>query len=108
LIYHLTSRRAWEAAQASGVYTLSTRNLTLGEVGFIHASYASQVARVASAFYADVPDLIVLVIDPEKLSAPLRAESVGEQTFPHIYGALNLEAVVEVRAFRADDFVTSQ
>jgi hypothetical protein len=49
--------------------------MTLQDVGFIHCSYAHQVAGVANAFYADLQDLVLMVIDPTRLAAPLRPEA---------------------------------
>src|SRR5262249_43988759 len=68
------------------------------------ASQASQVARTANRFYLDVPgDLVLLVIDPGRLRAELRYEDVpgAELPFPHIYGPLNIDAVIDARPFAA-------
>jgi glutathione S-transferase len=103
-IYHIATRADWERARADGEYTRSTVDKTLAEEGFIHASQASQVARTANKFYRDVPgDLVLLVIDPGLLRAELRYEDVpgAELPFPHIYGPLNADAVVEARPFAA-------
>ncbi len=98
-IYHIAVRADWEQALASGAYTTSTVGKTLAEEGFIHASAASQVASTANAYYRDVPgDLVLLVIDPDRLDAELRYEDVpgAELPFPHIYGPLNVDAVLAV------------
>jgi glutathione S-transferase len=97
-------RADWERARADGEYTRSTVDKTLAEEGFIHASQASQVVRTANKFYRDVPgDLVLLVIDPGLLRAELRYEDVpgAELPFPHIYGPLNADAVVDARPFAA-------
>ena len=104
LIYHIATRADWERARADGEYTRSSVDKTLAEEGFIHASQASQVARTANKFYRDVPgDLVLLVIDPGLLRAEVRYEDVpgAELPFPHIYGPLNVDAVVDVRPFAA-------
>ena len=104
LIYHIARRADWERARADGEYTRSTVDKTLAEEGFIHASQAPQVAGTANKFYRDVPgDLVLLVIDPGLLRAEVRYEDVpgAELPFPHIYGPLNCEAVVEARPFAA-------
>jgi uncharacterized protein (DUF952 family) len=76
--------------------------VTLEEEGFIHASTAGQVATVANRFYRGVPDLLVLVIDTDRVGAEIRYEEVpgSEAPFPHIYGALNTDAVIETRPLR--------
>ncbi|NUR63585.1 MAG: DUF952 domain-containing protein [Catenulispora sp.] len=95
-IYHIAFRADWEAAEAAGEYRVSTRGRTLEQQGFIHAATAGQVAGVAEAYYADATDLIVLAIDPGRLAAPLRYEPVpgAADPFPHIYGSLNVDAVI--------------
>jgi len=102
-IYHITRSSDWRAAVVQGSYRLSTRDRTLHEVGFIHCSHVHQVAGVANAIYHDERDLVVLVIDADRLDAPLRSEPAlvdgGGEVFPHIYGPLNLDAVVEVRPY---------
>lgn len=93
-LYHITTAQEWADARRAGAYTRSTRGQSLADVGFIHCSYAHQVHGTAEALYRDVPELRVLVIDPDRLTAEVREEA----GFPHIYGALNLDAVVEVVA----------
>jgi uncharacterized protein (DUF952 family) len=96
-IFHIAERSDWEAAQAAGgPYETSTRGRTLAEVGFIHASRdETQVRAVRHAFYADLEDLVLLVIDTEGLD--VRHEPVGDDVFPHIYDPIPLDAVTEVR-----------
>jgi glutathione S-transferase len=101
LIYHIATAADWEQARRVGRYTTSTRGRTLAEEGFIHASTAAQVAQVADAFYRDAPDLVLLVIETERVGPEIRYERVPGQPdpYPHIYGPLNLDAVVETRPF---------
>ena len=108
-IYHIAATADWERAVREGQYTTSTRGLTLAEQGFIHASTADQVARVANAFYRDVPDLVLLVIDPERVGPEIRYERVPGQDapYPHIYGPLNTDAVAEARPFARAPTVAS-
>jgi uncharacterized protein (DUF952 family) len=101
-IYHIATRADWEQARADGVYTRSSVGKTLAEEGFIHASQVSQVTRTANKFYRDVPgDLVVLVIDTGLLRPEVRYEDVpgAELPFPHIYGPLNVDAVLAARPF---------
>lgn len=108
-IYHITTRRAWDAAQQHGKYEAPS----LHSQGFIHLSKADQVLRVANAIYADQSDLVLLEVDPVRLKSELRyeppdmtlpAEHQDDELFPHLYGALNLDAVAQVCDFpsRAD------
>jgi uncharacterized protein (DUF952 family) len=103
VIYHIAEAADWERAQRAGEYTMSTRGRTLAEEGFIHAATAGQVPLVAGAYYRGVPDLVLLVIDTERVRPELRYEQVPGQPdpYPHIYGPLNLDAVVDSRPFQA-------
>jgi uncharacterized protein (DUF952 family) len=100
-IYHIAAAADWKRAVRDGQYTMSTRGLTLAEQGFIHASTASQVALVANSFYRDIPDLLLLVIDTDRVEPEIRYERVPGQDlpYPHIYGPLNVTAVIEARPF---------
>ena len=96
VIYHIATVADWEQALKDGEYTTSSRGRTLAEEGFIHASTAGQVTWVANSFYAGVTDLLLLVIDADRLGPTLRYDPVPgwDEPFPHIYGALRPEAVV--------------
>ena len=98
MIFHIAERSKWQAAVAAGEYTESTIGRTLAEEGFIHLSTASQVAGVAERFYKDVEDLVLLHIEESLLRSPLQWDVVGgsPDPFPHLYGPLNLSAVVKV------------
>jgi len=103
-IFHIATVADWEAAQRSGSYTTSTRGRTLAEEGFIHASHGDQWQGVRRLFYAGVTEpLVLLAIDPDRLDAPVVEEvpEGADRAFPHIYGALNTDAVV--RAIPLDE-----
>jgi uncharacterized protein (DUF952 family) len=103
-IYHIATASDWAQAQATGQYTTSTRGTTLAEQGFIHASTANQVALVANMIYQGLPDLVVLVIDTDRVEPEIRFEHVpgSDEPFPHIYGPLNTDAVVATQRFEPD------
>jgi len=102
LIFHITSPRAWDEAQQNGVY----RAESLATEGFIHCSILSQVLPVAENFYKGQSGLILLAIEPTLLSSDLKWEPPSDGTpplgvphgdsFPHIYGPINLPAVIKV------------
>jgi uncharacterized protein (DUF952 family) len=95
LVYHLVTPAAWR--QAGDDY----RADSLDSEGFIHCSFADQVARSANRFYADAPELLVLHIDPGAIGSPLRTEAAGTgELFPHVYGPINRDAVVGVETLR--------
>ncbi|WP_235735838.1 DUF952 domain-containing protein [Nocardioides alcanivorans] len=98
-IYHVAEKTAWEAATTAGAYARSTRGRSLEDEGFIHAAAQAQVSGVIERFWADHPGpLVLLEIDTDKLTSPWRMEQVGDESFPHIHGALNPGAVVSVEA----------
>jgi uncharacterized protein (DUF952 family) len=97
-IFHIALRADWDAARAAGgPYEISTRGRTLHDVGFLHACLTiDQAGRVHRSFYADADDLVLLVIDIDRLDAPVRHEEADGDIFPHIYGPLPLDAVIDV------------
>ena len=103
LILHIAFVEQWEAAQRVGSYRMSTRGKSLDDgATFIHASRPEQVSLVANFVYADVTGpLCLLVIDTERLVSALCDEDLDGigMSFPHIYGPLNLDAVVDVRPY---------
>ncbi len=94
-ILHITTRAAWDAAQHGGEY----RADSLHREGFIHCSTPAQVVRTAHRFYRGQHDLVLLLIDSAELQADLRYEAADHDLFPHIYGPLNLDAVLDVLPF---------
>ncbi|MGH2689621.1 MAG: DUF952 domain-containing protein [Actinomycetota bacterium] len=99
LLYHLALAGNWAGSAEAGEYRVSGLGMTLEEEGFIHCSQADQVQRTADRFYRDRSDVLLLTIDPGRLTAPLRLETnrPGGEAYPHLYGPLNLDAVVDVR-----------
>ncbi|HVE94928.1 MAG TPA: DUF952 domain-containing protein [Acidimicrobiales bacterium] len=101
MIFHIATRAA---AAAAGKQDYRPEAFDVD--GFVHCSTAEQVPATADAYYANVGDLVLLCIDPDRLIGPLRWESATDDgpRFPHVYGPLNPDAVVDVVAFeRGDD-----
>jgi uncharacterized protein (DUF952 family) len=96
-LYHLAERPDWAAAQAAGSYEKSTRGVSLAEEGFIHCSRRHQVRGIADLLFEDAADVVLLVIDSDRLTVEVRYEPAvpGGEAYPHIYGPLPLEAVTE-------------
>ena len=95
-IFHITTPAQWQEAARAALY----RGDTLDTEGFIHCSTSTQVVRVADARFRGRSGLVLLCIDSDKVRPEIRYEEgeVGE-LFPHIYGALNTDAVSAVLAF---------
>lgn len=98
MIFHIADRDRWLQSMSTGSYTASTIGRELHEEGFIHLSTEAQLPFVSGAFYRDVPNLVLLHVDESKLAAELRVEQLegAPEPFPHLYGPLNVDAVVEV------------
>lgn len=97
-IFHITPRQDWEKAIKKGIY----RADSLETEGFIHCSTSAQVVKVANYFFKNQTDLLLLFIDSDRVKSEIRYDAVTEnETFPHIYGALNHDAVFKVIEFEA-------
>jgi uncharacterized protein (DUF952 family) len=97
MIYHILRAEEWEHAREAGVY----RPDSLEEDGFIHAGYREQLLDVANILFTGETGLVVLCIDPSRVTAPIREDLVEfpegtHSLHPHFYGPLNLDAVVRV------------
>jgi uncharacterized protein (DUF952 family) len=78
---------------------------SLADEGFIHCSTVEQVEATANRIFRGSGELLLLVIDAGRLGAPLkweRATDVGED-FPHVYGPIEVDAVVDVVAMPEGD-----
>jgi uncharacterized protein (DUF952 family) len=95
VIFHITTREAFakdEATYAPELFSLE---------GFIHCSTVDQVVKVADARFRGKTGLVLLCVDSDKVKAEIRYENLegGQDLFPHIYGELNTDAVVEIAEF---------
>ena len=96
-LVHLATRERWEAARASGAYLPAE----FASDGFIHCSALHQVLTPANRFYRGRTDLVALVIDAHLVADALVWEpgTGTDEYFPHLYGALGSDAVLDVVAF---------
>lgn len=104
-LVHLAMPDDWAAAQAAGEYRMSTRGVSLDQEGFIHCSFDHQVLGVASRFYADVDELVLLRLDPSLLGSEVVVEPPfpgSVEHFPHIYGPIPLTAVISATPWHRD------
>jgi uncharacterized protein (DUF952 family) len=98
-IYHIAEPERWRTSADSGMYA----SPSLASEGFIHCSFAHQVQRSLDRFFADADSVIILEIDPLLLQGELRFEPADDDTFPHLYGELNVDAVVMAELVARDD-----
>lgn len=83
-IFHIVDPAVWDEAQVRGQYLPEA----FADDGFVHFSFADQVARTANALYRDRDALIVVEVESDDVPAELRVEDsygTGEE-FPHVYG----------------------
>lgn len=99
MLFHIASATDW--ARRNDTYTPSS----LDGDGFIHCSTRTQVEAVAKRLFCGKHDLLLLTIDPSLVQAQIRYENLegGHEQFPHIYGPLNIDAVVTVQALRVSE-----
>jgi uncharacterized protein (DUF952 family) len=96
-IFHITTADEAAAAHAAGTY----RPAAFDREGFIHCSYARQVIEVANRLFRGRTDLVLLEIDPSRLSGRVVEENLegGREPYPHVYGELPEDAIVAVHPF---------
>jgi uncharacterized protein (DUF952 family) len=97
--YHLTPRAYWEAQPPDADYTPEA----FAADGFIHCTTgAHNLIDTANCYYRDDPrDFVAVLIDLSKVRAEVRIEGATAQAagiYPHIHGALNRDAVVDVQS----------
>jgi uncharacterized protein (DUF952 family)/GNAT superfamily N-acetyltransferase len=102
VLVHLIEPAAWRKALAEG----AVRPPSLADVGFVHLSTPDQVHLPAEALYPGRRDLVLLVVDPARLTDPVRFEpgmpsDPASMRFPHLYGPLPVTAVIAVVPYRA-------
>ena len=100
MILHIAQVDDWETALQSGYY----EGPTLASEGFIHASTPAQAIAVANRLFRGRQDLILLVIDEQRLTAEIRPENLegGSEPYPHIYGPMECDAVESVLPFEPE------
>ncbi|MGV0643466.1 DUF952 domain-containing protein [Mycolicibacterium sp. XJ879] len=102
-LVHLCGADEWRAAQEVGEH----RPASLTTSGFVHLSTPEQVHLPANRLYGGRADLVLLRIDPARLSSPVRwepgvpADPMGME-FPHLYGPLPISAVISVTPYLPD------
>ena len=98
-IYHLTPTHYFESLNPAEAYLPADFDAD----GFIHCSAdEDQMLEVANRFYKSEPgDFVLLVIDEDAVEAEVRHEDAAPEPdgnlYPHIYGPLNRDAIVEAR-----------
>jgi len=93
LIYHIVLPEVWDAFDL-GVYHAAS----LESEGFIHCSFYDQLSGVIDRYYQGKEEIVVLGIESDSLMSRLINEpSTNNEIYPHIYGPINRDAIVEVK-----------
>jgi uncharacterized protein (DUF952 family) len=93
-VYKICPEAALQKARKSGRFVGSADD---ARDGFIHLSAGHQVTGTLAKYFAGQSDLVLLVIDLDRLGDRLRWErSRGGELFPHLYGPLDLAHVISV------------
>lgn len=94
MLYHLISPKDWESVEGQSYSPESLKT-----EGFIHLSTKDQFQKTYQRYFLG-QEMLVLEIDETKLKAKLKYETNDHGEFPHLYGPLNLDAVVHVNRVR--------
>jgi uncharacterized protein (DUF952 family) len=101
ILLHLIEPASWRSALTRG----AVRPPSLEALGFVHLSSPEQVHLPAEALFPGRRDLVLLVVDPGRLTDPVRWEpgtpsDPDGMRFPHLYGPLPVAAVIAVVPYR--------
>lgn len=93
LVFHLVDKKEWKSQKKDGRYHPET----LDSKGFIHCSSGKDVEEVANRLFKGKRGLWLIVINTSLIEPELKYEEDEDtgKTFPHIYGPLNLDAVID-------------
>src|SRR5262245_33757097 len=84
--------------------TTAGRPARPGGEGFVHCSFGRQVPGTLHLHFPQAPEVTLLRLDPAALGHRLKLEaSRGGELFPHVYGTIESEDVVEKRVLRRRD-----
>ena len=93
IIYHIVTLEVWEKFKNENEYAAES----LATENFIHCSYRNQLNDVLERYYKNQAKVLILHINLHLLSAKFIAEpSTKGEIYPHIYGAINRRAIVDV------------
>lgn len=101
IVFHIVPSAEWGAAVAAGRYAPAS----LAAEGFIHFSYANQVAATANRYYRNLDNLVVVEVDLAGVPDEVKVEaspSTGEH-FPHLFGPLPTSHAVGIHPLHRDD-----
>ncbi len=105
MIYHIVTESDLRAHVSGDTYTPAS----LKDVGFVHCALPASVIAVANDYFAAAAGPVLLLeIDPARLTSEVRYEAaapiagggtshlVRAALFPHVYGPINTQAIARV------------
>jgi uncharacterized protein (DUF952 family) len=94
-LFKIMTKDAWATFQNTGVFKGTPLDIA---DGYLHCSTIHQYLKVRKKFFANESDVMLLHLDVSKISAPIKWETSSRsgERYPHIYGELNLDAVIKV------------
>ena len=97
IVFHMAPRACWEAQSPCQPYAGDT----LATEGFIHCTAEpARLLQVANSFYRQAPGAwVILLVDTSRVTSTVRWELADGHLFPHVYGPIELAAVVQVLDF---------
>ncbi len=105
MIYHLAEQAHWQQALRDGTYAQSTRGRSLAEEGFIHRLVGGAVARRQVALLRRRRRAARAPAHRRVTARLAVVHEVGDpatgETFPHVYGPIEVGAVVDTTVLGA-------
>lgn len=93
IIYHFVMPEVWAKFEGTDFYEAES----LATEGFIHCSFENQLEAVLERYFKGVAKVLILHLKTDKLtSKPVVEPSTGGELYPHIYGQINREAIIEI------------
>jgi len=93
MIYHVVPAHEWTDQEGSDYFTPAS----FAREAFIHCCTQTQLVGVLERYYKGQTDLLLLTVDEQILEFPLKYEkATNNEFFPHLYGAINKNAVITV------------
>ena len=99
MIFHFVEKDVYESSIANGYY----ENPTLKTRGFIHSVTFENINIIAKRYLDLEKEVVILVIDADKLMAEIKYEESKGVFYPHIYGKINVDAIINVLPFLKDE-----
>ena len=93
-LWHLASPPEWVRYRAEG----RIEPASLDAEGFVHCSWGHQVAGTVARHFGQADRLLALRLEPTALGQGLVEENTsgGSEDYPHVYGPIPVDAVLEV------------